>query len=310
MKLIWGMMLLTPLLSSTEWKERTPLPQARAGCAAGVIGMRMVVAGGSYWDADKKYWSDRTDLFDPETNTWSPGPAMPEPRSDAASTTFQGSLYVFGGVVGGALSADALQFDGRQWGSIPNAKLPAPVMYPVAAAMESGILLLGGLTTMGDLSTASRAMWMWSPAAGWSKRAEFPGVSRVSAAIAAANGKLYVFGGIHQDNTGGPLKNLQDAWSYDLKSNVWTELPKLPVARRAWAAIAIDRTIYLLGGYTDSFAADVYSFDLKSHKVSPAGSLPHPLADARFVRIGERMLTAGGESGNKIRSSWTFEGRP
>jgi N-acetylneuraminic acid mutarotase len=310
MKVIWGMMLLTPLLlSSTGWKERAQLPQARAGCGAGVIGKRMVVAGGSYWDGEKKYWSDRTDLFDPETNTWSPGAPMPQPRSDAASATFRGSVYVFGGVAGGALSADTLRFDGYRWRSVPEAKLPAPLMYPVAAATDAGILLLGGLTTIGDLSSASRALWMWSPGTGWAKRPDFPGAFRVSAAIAAAGGKLYVFGGIHQDTAGGSLTNLQDAWSFDIKNNTWTELPTLPVARRAWAAIAVDRHIYLLGGYTDSFSADVYSFDLKSHEVRPAGVLPHALADARFVRIGSRVLTAGGESGNKIRSNWTFEGR-
>src|SRR6478672_891851 len=106
-KLIWGMVLLTPLLSSTQWKERAPLPQARAGCAAGVIGNRMVVAGGSYWEADKKFWSDRTDLFDPKTNTWAAGPPMPEPRSDSASATYKDRMYVFGGVANGGLSADA-----------------------------------------------------------------------------------------------------------------------------------------------------------------------------------------------------------
>jgi len=311
MKFVWGMMLLTPLLlASMEWKERAVLPQARAGCGAGVIGKRMVVAGGSYWDKDQKYWSDRTDLFDPETNTWSPGAPMPQPRSDAASATFRGSVYVFGGVVGGSLSNNTQGFDGEHWKELPDAKLPAALMYPVAAAVDSGILLLGGLTRMGDLSSASQSLWIWSPSADWRKLAAFPGAFRVSAAVAAADGKLYVFGGIHQDAVGAPPTNLQDAWSYDLKRDTWTELPKLPVARRAWAAIALDRKIYLLGGYTDSFSADVYSFDVKSHEMHPAGSLPHPLADARFLRIGSRVLTAGGESGNKIRSNWTFEGKP
>ncbi len=305
------LMLLTPLLlAAMKWEQRAPLPQARSGCGAGVIGKRMVVAGGSYWDGDKKYWSDRTDLFDAETDTWSTGAPMPEPRSDAASATFGGGVYVFGGVAGGALSSDALRFDGDGWSAVAGAKLPAPLMYPVAATTDKGILLLGGLTVMGDLSSANRALWMWSPGAGWTKRADFPGVVRVSAAVAVTKNRLYVFGGIHQDKAGGPLTNLQDAWSFDIERNLWTELPKLPVARRAWAAIAVDGQILLLGGYTDSFSADIYSFDLTSNEVRPAGVLPHPLADARFVRIGKRVLTAGGESGNKIRSSWTFEGMP
>jgi len=174
------------------WKERAGLPQARSGCVAGVIGRQMVVAGGSYWQGDKKFWSDRTDVFDPGTNTWTSADPMPQARSDAASATFQGHVYALGGVVNGTLSADILEFDGRRWKALDSDKLPAPVMYPVAAATDSGILLLGGLTAAGDLSSASRTLWFWAPGSSLQRRADFPGVCRVSAAVAEPTPTLNV----------------------------------------------------------------------------------------------------------------------
>ena len=81
-------------------ERKGDLPQARAGCGAGMIGKRMVVAGGSYWDGDQEVLDGPHGSVRSGTNTWSPGAPMPQPRSDAASATFRGSIYVFGGVAG------------------------------------------------------------------------------------------------------------------------------------------------------------------------------------------------------------------
>ena len=72
----WSSLLfLTPLIAgSLVWRERAALPVPRAGYIAGVLDNRFVFAGGSFWRDDQKFQSDRTDFFDPATNTWSPGP--------------------------------------------------------------------------------------------------------------------------------------------------------------------------------------------------------------------------------------------
>ena len=84
----------------------------------------------------------------------------------------------------------------------------------------------------------------------------------------------------------------------------------MPVATRAWAAVAVQNSILLLGGYTDRFVATVLNFSPRSKKMQHSGRLPHGLADARFLQIGERLYVTGGESGMKVRSPGTWEGRP
>jgi hypothetical protein len=63
----------------------------------------------------------------------------------------------------------------------------------------------------------------------------------------------------------------------------------------------------LLVGYTEALSADIFEFDPQTGTATLAGHLPHPVADARYVRIGERLLAAGGESGIKIRAPYTLE---
>jgi N-acetylneuraminic acid mutarotase len=61
----------------------------------------------------------------------------------------------------------------------------------------------------------------------------------------------------------------------------------------------------ILGGYTNDFAADVYVYEQNNlEKTSP---LLHPLADAKFFRIGDKIVGTGGEAAPGIRGKWTME---
>lgn len=287
------------------WREGAQLPQPRAGYIAGALDNHFVIAGGSYWKDDQKVWSDRTDLFDPRTDRWSAGPPLPHVLSDAASSTLGEAVYVFGGIANGKLFDDILKLDRNGWNVLEDTRLPEPRMYSVAATLGDAIYILGGLSVAGDLKTATTDLLRWEPGKPCQKLASFPGLARVSAAFTAAGGRLYVFGGAHQE--GGQVRNLNDAWVYDPVTNRWEELPSLPMARRAWSAFASnDYTVVISGGYTDSFSSEVYEFDIRTRKTRIAGKLPHGLADAKYVRVGSTIVTAGGESGIKIRSPWTL----
>lgn len=279
------------------------MPLPRAGYIAGVVGKTLAVAGGSYWEGDRKLWSDRTDFFDPARNEWRSGPALPARRSDAACVVLDDALYVFGGGADGAIISSALRLRNGAWETLPYS-LPAPRLYPVAAAIGKTIYVLGGLSKAGDYGSAEKTMWARERDV-WKTLPPLPGPARFSQAVAAAGGKLYLFGGATMES--GTLRNLDDAWEYDPKAGTWRELPRLPVARRAWWAVANSTRILLLGGYTGDFASDIFSFDPQPGTLRAAGSLPHGLADAKFFVIGKRLVGAGGESGNRIRGIWTLE---
>ncbi len=297
------------VLSNLNWTERAHIPVPRAGYMAGVLDGKLVIAGGSYWKDEKKYWSDRTDYFDPAKNEWQSGPKLPQPWSDAACATLQGTLYTFGGGDQGIPTAEVRRLRGNQWTKVDGADMPQPRLYAVAAVIGNSIYVAGGLKKAGDYGSAASSLWMWNPSESgsrWSELAPIPGPPRVSHAVAALGGKLYVFGGVTMDGT--VLRNLDDAYVYDTGAAKWTTLPHLPVARRAWSAVAVGSRILLCGGYTTDFSADVFEFDPKTNAVVKATPLPHPLADAKFFLAGNRLLTAGGESGVKIRGIWTIQG--
>jgi N-acetylneuraminic acid mutarotase len=292
-------MIFLLLLAELTWRERAPLPLPRAGYAIGVVDQRMLFAGGSHWEADRKIVSRRSDFFDPVSNAWTPGPELPAARCDAPSVTSGGHVYIFGGVVDGKLTDSVLQYSKGAWLEPSSMKLPEPRMYALAASAGKSLYVFGGLSKMGDLSSATSTLWRWRDGQGWQTLAAFPGSPRVIAALVAHHDQLYLFGGLSQS------RNLREAWSYDPKTNAWKQLADLPVARRAWSAVSDGRNILLLGGYTDGFSDEIFLFDTKTAK--PFGHLAHPLADAKYVIVGDRLLTAGGESGIKIRAPWTFE---
>jgi N-acetylneuraminic acid mutarotase len=303
-----GMLPLAAYGKTLEWRERAPMPVPRAGLIAGVFRGRMVMAGGSDWQGEKKVLYARTDSFDPVTNQWHSGPDLPAPRCDAPTVVLQNGMYAFGGVVGGAMTASVLHYDGLKWREAPELALGAPTMYAMAAVSRQDVYLFGGLGKLTDLTTAGVRLRKWrsDKDKGWEEMAAFPGKSRVTAALVLVGSKLFLFGGAHQP-VGGVLENLNEVWSYDLSADRWNREKDLPVVMRAWSAVAMGNEVLLLGGYRETFESGVFVYDVKSGESRDAGKLPYPLADVRFLRMGKRLLNAGGETGFHIRAPWTLE---
>ena len=275
---------------------------------AGKLEGKLVIAGGSYWQDNEKHWSDRTDYFDPARNEWRRGAPMPDVLSDAACVTFKGSLYTFGGGQHGTIIRETWELSENRWRRLPHAKIPAPRLYAAAALVGSFIYVTGGLSKADDYRSATNTVWRWNPlsTAGWEEIAPMPGDPRVSHAVVGLGGKLYVFGGVTME--GATLRNLDDAYVYAPADRKWTTLPKLPMARRAFWATAVHGRILLFGGYTTDFSPDVFEFDPKTKSTVKIGTMPHPVADAKFILLDRHILTTGGEAANKVRGIWTLEG--
>jgi hypothetical protein len=80
------------------------MPIARSNFVAGVIGGKIYVAGGSIrWPKT----TDRTDVYDPATESWSTVASMPAPRGSIVGGVWNGSLVVASG------KSDAFTFDNR-----------------------------------------------------------------------------------------------------------------------------------------------------------------------------------------------------
>ncbi len=290
------------------WRERAPLPLPRAGYMGGVINGRMIIAGGSYWEEGQKFWTTRVDFFDPRTDAWQAGEPLPEPRSDAASVSYRDALYVFGGGAQTQVRQDALVFRDGRWSPLPEAALPEPRRYAVAVVCGGLIYVVGGMPEVADYTKASTNLWMWnpdSPSSGWKKLPPLPGPGLIIHTVAEADGRIYVFGGATAG--GSDVVNVSSIYRFDPQTEVWTRLPDLPFARRAWWAVSLRDRILLISGYTTIYEKEVYEYELTSGAFRLNGNLPHGLADAKFFTIDNWVIGAGGEASDKIRGPWTFQ---
>src|SRR5215470_13537080 len=69
------------------------------------------------------------------------------------------------------------------------------------------------------------------------------------AAVTAANGKMYVFGGFDLPAAGPPGWNaVNDAWEYDPATDGWRARAAMPTARGGGVAAAVGGKIFVIGG--------------------------------------------------------------
>ncbi|GEM_PF-2559872 len=138
---------------------------------------------------------------------------------------------------------------------------------PIPAAKRSEALgfVIGSQGYFG-LGFNQQDWWMYSPLSNsWSRRANFPGVSRIYGISMAANGIGYVGGG------GQNLSNIyKDFWAYNPSTNQWTQLMDMPAQGRAEAVgLSVDGRLYAglgrAGGNTE-LLADFWEYDIAQNQ--------------------------------------------
>lgn len=289
-----------PKINLSEWQELAPLPLPRAGCAVGVLGGELVVAGGTYWREGRKYWCEQVDGFDPAANRWTPRPPIPRPCGDAGSVSHDGTLYIFGGGTDGVAESTVWALHGNGWSALPHLALPAPRRSSGVAVVEGTFYLLGGLAGTGsDFPSATTTVWAAKPDGSWSPRAPMPGPARFNLSVGTVRGRIIVAGGCTPEN--GAVRNLDEILAYDPQQDEWTRIGRLPFANRAASGLADGDGLLMFGGYTDRFETGILRYDVPSGEVHTVGRLPVGLAGPHFLRVGARILGATGENGVKMR---------
>lgn len=291
---------------SRSWREGAPAPLPRAGCAAGVVAGRLVVAGGTYWQEGRKFWCAQADAYDPATNLWQALPALPEPRGDAPTVVVEGVLYILGGGVDGPPVDTVVRFDGGSWSPAPNLTLPAPRRSSAAAVVDGTIYVFGGLAgTWTDFASATSTVWSARPGAGtWTLRRPLPGPARFNAAVGAVGDRILVAGGCSAVD--GKVVNLDDILAYEPRTDTWSTLGRLPQPLRGACGLVDADRLLVICGYTDRFLTSVLAVNAATGAVTSAGELPVGLADTRFLRVGSFLVGVTGEDGIKRRFPGTL----
>ena len=214
-------------------------------------------------------------------------PNLPVSVHDVAGATVGGRPVVLGG--GNASEQDVIQVGGGPAGAWKVAgHLPTRRSDLSAVAAGDRVLVLGGFDGVSPALADILAT---------SDGTTFRVVGRLSvpvryAAVAVANGALWVFGG---ERSGAEVDALQRV---DLRTGKSRVVGHLRYALGHASAVTIDDRILVIGGRTSTtqLTDAMEWFDPQNRRFVSAGKLPTVLADSAVVTKGHSTYLIGGES--------------
>ena len=313
------------------WRALPPLPDpiGVGGPFVGVVGDRLVVAGGANfpdappWLGGAKVWHARVHLLDQDQTTWRDDEPLDAPLAYGVSLQRDGVLITAGGCDAEASSAVVTRWSWRDGRILREAlpPLPRPTTFAVGGWIGDTIHVVGGSEQV-DLRHPTRAHWsldLTDLEAGWVERQPLPGEPRVKAVGAVARGprgdeRLYLFSGeVTRDDA--TLDYLTDAWSYAPGATPsWSRIADLPRPIAAGTAIASGAAhVLLFSGSTGAgvelpveerpaFPSDVLAYHPITDSYVWVGAMPTPVVTTTAVRLGDRIVIPSGEVRPGIRT--------
>ena len=174
-----------------EWVDHRPMQVARRDAAVAVVDGEIWLIGG-----DNNGPIQSVEIYDPAADRWRNGPLLPQARAGARAFVRDGAIYLVGGIgEGGAIQNRMLRLTGedQQWGVYG-----APIAIAYAAVVpvhDDRVAIIGGFDGAQVVGTARHLEWrsgqfgpQWLPAGQL-------GLPLDRAAVAALNGRIYIFGG-------------------------------------------------------------------------------------------------------------------
>ncbi len=334
MKMYGWLTLMTLIYLPVEgadfsWTLSTPMPETRSDYASGLIGNKLIVAGGTFWTGSKDHWiqkqfSQSTHSFDTRTHTWEKLPDLPIPLATAGSAVIDGRLFVVGGYTGTEANRKVFVLEQHQgkytWKDF--AAFPFDRVYPRAVSVGNLLYVLGGTKeferrdpsgTCCSSKTATRTLLVLDvtkPNASWQQLAEFPGDLCFYFGLETDGTALWMFGGIYQGAAKDPVIALSQVYRYDIGNRKWAKaqpLPEVSMEGNSPSPVFAGNGIVLVNE-----SQKVWKLDLKSQEYREMPPLPKAAAVDRFVYIDGQIIGASGENfeqGPRRRSEWVFIGK-
>jgi N-acetylneuraminic acid mutarotase len=289
------------------WTSGADLLEARADHAAAAFDGRLYVFGGRHG----RGVVGSTEIYDPFSDTWTPGAPLPTPRWGAKAVAVADRIYVLGGVTQADSifpSVEIYEPATDSW-TVFDPQLPKhrmPSLKRGFAALKVGgttaccdsIMLFGGMGAAGIndttliYATASDSFSMDRTHFMQETRAWLGGATAWNTP-AELDGRLYAVGGTADGAT--PSSRVE---SYDPFSDFWRLQPAMPSARVAPAVAFLAGKLYVLGGSTTgsgaSAVAEVYSLAEEAWDGLPALPLPRSGATALVLPGEERIYLIAG----------------
>ncbi len=228
--------------TTDTWATKAPIPTDRGGASAGVIAGKLYIVGGCVTSDCRINTTNKLEVYDPTTDTWAGGAAMPTSRSAAAAGVIAGKLYVVGGFgpCGPCTGISTLEV----YDPVADAWTTKAPM-PTARSQMGGAVINGKLYVVGGDNSANNGVLatleVYDPVTDtWTTKASMP-TAREGVGAGAVDGILYAVSGYDG------ISNVNTVEAYDPATNTWSTLAPIPTARTSPQPQGISGVMYVAG---------------------------------------------------------------
>lgn len=234
--------------SHDTWRLGPELPGAETHAGIATLGDDFFLVGGFVGNVLNRITSAEVWRFEAASGKFSAGPALPAPRAATSVGLLGSELHAAGGLArdGNTDSGEHVVWNltDAPWTSA--APLPVPRNHGGGAATAGAFYAIAGRHAWDEVSGDEPLLDAFDPAGGaWQSRAPLPlGRSEIgSSTVVLAGGELLVVGG----SVPGQLPS-DDVLLYDPQTDVWSELPALPVPMKGVVAARLGDKIVVTTG--------------------------------------------------------------
>ena len=266
------------------WEKMADMPTARAGFGVAVMDGKIYCMGGvashegagnSQADFD---WRTSIDVYDPDTDSWTTEPEMPQSCAWSGTTALHGLFYIINGYYSWN-SAEACNPFENKWTATSQPNRPR-AFQSVCTIGDSILYMFGGVAN--EKFELVPQVEMFKPDQGpnldgrWETIAQMDIARRILQAC-VHDGKIFVTGGY------GDV-NLDKVSVFDPETGQFSDLPRLPLRRNGHGACFLNDNLYVFGGKTNlgsgSGSTNVWMFNSDSAKW--INKAPMPVANCHF----------------------------
>lgn len=228
-------------LRDNAWKNLANMSGRRLQFGAAVVEKRLLIVGGR----DGLKTLNTVECFDFSSLTWNTLPPMNTHRHGLGVAVLEGPLYAVGGHDGWSFLNTVERWDpaARQWSYV--APMSTQRSTVGVAVLNNKLYAIGGRDGSSCLRTVEcydPHTNKWTPCAPMSKR-------RGGVGVGVVNGYLYALGG-HDAPASNPSASRFDCVErYDPKTDTWTMVAAMSVARDAVGVCVLGDRLLAVGGY-------------------------------------------------------------
>lgn len=294
------------------WTAAADCPVPRFEALGAVLDGELWVMGGFL--STKLDVTKGIDIYDPKSDTWRQGPALPGAETHAGVVGVDGGFMLVGGFLGNVhdrvTTAGVWRFDAASTTWSPGPELPSARAAVAAAITGTELHAAGGLAADGNSDSAEHVVLDLAGSGGWTSAAALP-VPRNHGGGTASSGLVFAVAGRHGwDEIEGDSAALE---AFDPVTGAWQERAPLPLARSEIAASTLamnDGRLLVVGGSIPGKhpSDDVLVYDPERDVWSALPPLPEPRKGAVAARIGAKVVVTTGSPTSTDPSATTFVG--